>query len=130
VSESPDSAAKQAAKEAELKQQQQQNEKNKKPPAKSPASPLLKNNSKALGGSSEGNAVNEDSQQVQQQQQNKVNFNFVGLHTLSAVSKAICLCSLHITHKQPFLYINELRNQEVFKTGLFCVLRPFYQLTR
>ncbi len=72
----------------------------KKKTAKSPASPSLKGNIKPVDTHSTS-AVDESLT------------SFVGMHTLSAASKVICLCSLQISKKQPFIYINELKSHEV-----------------
>jgi hypothetical protein len=82
--------------------QEKPNDSTKKKTAKSPATPSFKN--KAMDTHSMTAA--DDSHP-----------GFVGMHTLSAASKVICLCSLQISKKQPFMYINELRSHEVYRNG-------------
>ena len=36
---------------------------------------------------------------------------FKGYHTLSSISKAVCICSTLFSKKQLFFYINELASQ-------------------
>jgi hypothetical protein len=37
--------------------------------------------------------------------------HFKGFHTISTISKAVCMCSTALNKKQPFLFINELASQ-------------------